>query len=59
MKQVTIKNAKGTGILTRDDNGQWSIEVNGKHGSSLYYTDDQVKSIIAKSQANGDSVEVI
>ena len=59
MKQVTIKNAKGTGILTRDDNGKWSIEVNGKHGSSLYHTDDQVKAIIAKSQANGDSVEVI
>lgn len=58
MTKVTITKANGTGTLTKQSDGTWSIELNGKQGAA-YYTEDQVKAIIAKATATGDKVEVI
>lgn len=60
MKKVTITNAKGVGVLTRDDNpkDQWSIEINGRQGGSLYYSTPQVEKIVKDAQARGDKVEI-
>lgn len=59
MKKVTIEKATGTGILTKDADGKWSVEMNGqKMPGNLHYTDDQVASIISKAQAAGEKITV-
>lgn len=56
MKKVTIKQAKGTGILSLMADGRYQIEVNGQSGSSLYYTKEQVEKIIKTSKEAGYEV---
>lgn len=56
MKKVTIKQAKGTGILSIMADGRYQIEINGQQGGSLYYTKEQVEKIIRTSKEAGHEV---
>jgi len=47
---------KGTGKLIKAADGKWDIELNGQRGGPLHYTQDQVKSIVSKSQAAGHQI---
>lgn len=58
MKTITIKNTKGVGILTLATDGKWDIELNGKQGGSLHYTQEQVDQIVARAKSDGSEVTI-
>jgi hypothetical protein len=58
--KITITKQDGSqGILTRDNDGKYSITLNGKHApGSMHYTQDQVDSIVAKANLAGSKIEI-
>ena len=57
--KITItKTDGGVGVLSKEENGQWGITLNGRDGGSMYYDTEQVERIAAKAVAAGDKVEI-
>jgi hypothetical protein len=58
MKITITKQDGGKGELNQDADGRYTITLNGKTQANLYYTQDQVDSIVAKARAAGSTITI-
>ena len=59
MSKVTITKGGKVGVLTLAADGRWDVTLDGVKAPGNYYmTTDEVKSMIAKEQAAGNSVVI-